>query len=259
MKYTKLTTALMAGVLLITSCHKDDDKEPPSVQATIVEGTGDLTTALAEFRALLGEPLNTTPNQTTGRREVNWDGVPPAFTNNNTFPFDFFNSTDGAAPNGRKRGLILDNSTGVFRIDSTDFTDIDPSYTASFDAFSPKRLFISVGTNITEAIFKVPGTATSATVKGFGVVFSDVDYSYSTTLEFFEGSKSLGVYKAPEINGKTSDFSFLGVYFPNNKITRVKITSGNGVLASGVKDVSDGGSKDLVVMDDFLYSEPVAQ
>ena len=51
-------------------------------------------------------------------------------------------------------------------------------------------------------------------------------------------------------------FSFVGVGFPDENITRVKITSGNAVLGSGVKDISNGGNYDLVVMDDFLYDEP---
>jgi hypothetical protein len=48
------------------------------------------------------------------------------------------------------------------------------------------------------------------------------------------------------------------VFFPDEKVTRVRITAGNGALATGVKDVTDGGSKDLVVYDDFFYNEPLA-
>ena len=82
---------------------------------------------------------------------------------------------------------------------------------------------------------------------------SDVDQANTAGVEFFNGTKSLGIYTAtPAAQG----FSLVGVSFPQEKITRVKITSGNGLLAAGVKDISDGGNKDLVVMDDFLYDEP---
>lgn len=260
MKCMKISLIVLTTALF-TSCNKDehDNPYPPAgVEATVVKGSGDITNVLEDFRRLLGDPLNVAPEKSTGRREVNWDAVPATFTNNNNFPFDFFNSTDAAAPNGRKRGLILANSNNTFRVDSTDFSEIDPSYATQFDAFSPKRTFISVGTNVTDATFKLPGTNTDAFTKGFGVVFADVDYEDYSYIEYFQGTKSLGSFKVPPSTNQ-SNFSFLGVYFPNNKVTRVKITSGNGSLAKDIKDVSNEGLKDLVVMDDFLYSEPKAQ
>lgn len=42
-------------------------------------------------------------------------------------------------------------------------------------------------------------------------------------------------------------------------IARVRISSGNGALGAQAQDVTNGGASDLVVMDDFIYSEPVPQ
>ena len=259
----KLSLAAIAVAIMMSSCDKSNDYNepkppaPPAPQSTVVSASGDLTNALTQFRTLLGDVLNTTPNQTSGRREINWDGVPANFTNADNFPFDFFNSTDAAAAAGRKRGLVYNNTGTSFRVDSTDFSELEASYAAQFDPFSGKRTFAYMANNVSIISFKIPGTNTDAFVKGFGLVFSDIDDANSTTLEFFNGSTSLGVFKAP-VKGAANSFSFLGVHFPNEKITSVKITAGNGILGAGLKDISDGGSKDLVVMDDFFYNEPVS-
>jgi hypothetical protein len=50
-----------------------------------------------------------------------------------------------------------------------------------------------------------------------------------------------------------SPLSFLGVVFQDTVVTCVRIVSGRAPLGAGVKDLSDGGRDDLVVMDDFLY------
>lgn len=256
-------TVIAAAVTALISCSKDNNYSNgggvpgPTINKVIVTAAGDsaaIVAKLNEFRTLAGDPLNSVPGVTAGRREVNWDGVPAGFTNNNTYPFDFFGVSDPTLGNGRKRGLIL-NTSFSFRLDSTDFSEIDPSYAGQFEAFSKKKLFASIGSNVTEITFKVAGTETTAFVKGFGVVFSDVDVADLTTVEYFNGNKSLGVFKAtPAPQG----FSFVGVGFPDEKVTRVKITSGNGLLGAGIKDISNGGAKDLVVMDDFIYSEPQA-
>jgi hypothetical protein len=251
----------VASAVLFTACDKNNNDynppTPPVVNAQVFQVASDsngIVNKLNEFRNTLGATLNAAPGAVGGRREVNWDGVPANLTNVNAFPFDFFGSADPNLANGRKRGLIMTNTGTSFRVDTTDFSEIDASYTDQFNRFSPKRLFAYIGNNVTECTFKVPGTATDASIKGFGVVFNDVDDANSTSIEFFNGSKSLGIYKAPV--SASGQFSLLGVYFPDEKVTRVKITAGNGLLANGTKDISSGGTKDLVVMDDFLYDEP---
>lgn len=260
-KLIQKLAGITIAAILFAGCSKDDDDYngpiPPAINKVVFSAAGDsagIVPKLDEFRALAGGPVNNAPGATNGRREVNWDGVPVNFTNANNFPFDFFGGSDAALGNGRKRGLILTNTGTSFRVDSTDFVEIDPSYAAQFEAFSRKKLFTYMGNTVTEVTFNVAGTTTPAFVKSFAVIFSDVDIANLTTVEYFNGNKSLGVFKAqPAAQG----FTLLGVNFPDEKITRVKIISGNGLLAPGVKDISDnGGTKDLVVMDDFFYDEP---
>jgi hypothetical protein len=258
----QLAAVLLTSAAVFVSCDKDDDdyenpSHNPTVNAQVFKSTGDSTgisARLIEFRNTLGATLNNAPGATGGRREVNWDGVPANLTNANNFPFDFFGSAIATDANGRKRGLIMAPTGTNFRVDSTDFSEVDASYADQFNRFSPKRLFVFMGSPVMECTFKVPGTATDAFVKGFGVIFNDVDDANSSSIEFFNGSKSLGVYKASQ--SPSGQFSFLGVFFPDERVTKVKIISGNGLLAAGTKDVSSGGTKDLVVMDDFLYDEP---
>ena len=261
--FKKATVIIMAATAILASCKKDYSNDGPGkpgthIKSAVVLAAGDsagIVPKLNALRLLLGDPLNVAPGVTGGRREVNWDAVPPALTNSNNFPFDFFGSFDPALPNGRKRGLILGNAGTTLRVDSTDFANIDASYATQFESFSKIRLFSSAGTNVTEVTFKVPGTNTDGFVKGFGVIFSDVDVAHATSVEYYNGYKSLGVFKA---TAAPQGFSLLGVSFPYEKVTRVKITSGNGTLGAGVKDVSDGGTYDLVTMDDFFYDEPKA-
>lgn len=228
-------------------------------EAIIFKAKGNIDSVLKEFRDLLGT-LNIAPGIPAtqgGRREINWDGVPPMFTNNNSFPADFFAATDPALPNGRKRGLLYSTPGSGFSVSDNDFSFVDATYDNQFNDFSPARTFIAAGSNITDNFFKVPGTNINASVQGFGVVFSDVNNASSTSMEFYDGDRLLGTFKVPNIgNNNPGGFSFLGVFFPNEKVTRVRIFSGSAALSPGQNDLSNGGGKDLVVMDDFIYSEP---
>jgi hypothetical protein len=136
----------------------------------------------------------------------------------------------------------------------TDFGNIDPSYTTTFDPFSPQRLFTALGSNIVDVNFFLPGTTTPAMTRGFGAVFSDVDRAGTTSIQLFGlGNVSLGSFFVAALQGNET-FSFLGVSFADAIVTRVRITNGNAALAPGVVD----GNVDLVVMDDFIYGEPLA-
>ena len=243
-----------------TLSKKENFGKDTKTEAIVFKASGDslaILPALDEFRDTLGIIVNIHPGATGGHREINWDGGPAELTNNDLFPGDFFAATNPALPDGRKRGLINTTPGTGFSISDNRFLFINPTYPDQFKVFSPKKLFTSIGSNITDNFFKVPGTNIDASVQGFGVVFSDVNNASSTSMEFYSGDRLLGSFKVPNVgNNDPGGFSFLGVYFPNEKITRVRIFSGSAALSATQNDISNGGGEDLVVMDDFIYSEP---
>jgi len=187
----KLLFALIV-VIAISGCDKDND---PSKEPVVVNGAGDITSKMNDFRALLGATLNTTTGQTSGRREINWDAVPDMFATQK-IPSDFFNPTGPGATVSLQRGFVYDVPTDA-RISSNNFADLDASNANEFSAFSGNKTFSAVSSNMWDVMFEVAGETTAAKVHGFGAVFSDVDDASSTTMEFFNGTTSLGVYKVP--------------------------------------------------------------
>jgi hypothetical protein len=242
--------ALVISIVLLSACSKNND----DTGITVVKGNGDINSKLNQFRDLLGAQLNTTPGVIGGHREINWDGVPADMVNK-ALPGDFFNPTDNGALAGRQRGLTYASVGGEFRVSNTNFAEVNAGAANQFSSFSGDKSFANISSSLWDAEFQVAGQAVPATVKGFGAVFADVDLDNTTSLEFFSNDRSLGKFFVPA-KSAGSNFSFLGVYFKNEKVTRVRVGH-DGRLNEGLNDISNGGTRDLIVMDDFLYDEPV--
>ena len=148
--------------------------------------------------------------------------------------------------------------TGL-RVDSTAFASANAGLADQFKFFSPKKLFMAVGSNEVEVGFELAGTTTSGLVNGFGVVFSDVDRAGSTRVDYFDANGvRIASLEAPARIG-AHQFSFVGAVFASPVVAKVQIVSGDAPLTPTIVDVSAGGTVDLVVMDDFLYGEPQPQ
>lgn len=222
---------------------------------TVISATGDVEPSLTAFRELLGEPNNggTPGSQPSGRREINWDGVPDGQAAPNFLPPDFFN--DSAEP--RARGVFLDTPGDGVQVsadgDNPDgaavrFGNINPAYANGFETFSPERLFSPIGSNVVDLTFFVPGTDAPAVVTGFGAVYTDVDREGSS-FEFFDrNGESLGRFGVP---ANDNGLSFLGIAFPTPVVARVQIVYGTTALGP-----EESTEVDVAVMDDFFYGEP---
>jgi hypothetical protein len=220
-----------------------------------------------QFRTDLGGANNGVGGSfTSGRREVNWDGVPDNFSEPNNIPIDFFNVN---SPRGLMFNAIEDETGAAlnqFAVSATTasgvgvrFSNINANYAAIFQTFSAQRLFIARNTHIMEVTFLVPGTNIPATVGGFGLVFADVDSSTGGNRSLIrlygpDGRQLPGAASAPVAD---NGLSFVGVsYNSGERVARVVIEFGNKGLGAAVNDGVDGA--DVVAMDDFIYGEPRA-
>jgi PEP-CTERM motif len=233
--FTFLLTEVRADTIAIV-VRSASGPNPASIQTTV-----------EQFRGDLGNPNNgNAPGPLPdGRREINWDGGGSATTPAGT-PFAGFQVTRGALFTTPGTGFVQAPPSGL----ATTFGN--NTYQTIFQTFSPLRLFAVMGSNVLDVTFTVPGfPGVPALTSGFGAVFTDVDLTNTTSLEFFDiNNLSLGIFFAPTAN---NGLSFLGASFGEPIVSRVRITLGNAPLGP-----NDGNGVDVVAMDDFIYGEPQA-
>lgn len=238
----------------------------PVVRQGSGANTAALQTIVDQFRADLGGGNNGVGGSfRTGRREINWDGVPDSFSEPNDLPIDFFNVNS-------PRGLIfnaIEDETGAalnrFAVSANvasgvpvRFGNLNANYPSIFTTFSAQRLFTMRNAHMMEVTFVIPGTEIPATVNGFGVVFCDVDSATGgnrTLIRVYGVSgRQLSAASAPVLD---NGLSFVGISFnAGERIARVVIESGNAPLSATNDDGING--VDVAAMDDFIYGEPRA-
>ena len=248
-----LSLAGLATLAMLPAAAEASASNQPAVNVQQAAGTSAaaIQSAVDAYRADLGALNPNVPGSFgSGRREINWDGVPDAFSSPNPFPADFFNVTSprGAVFSTQGSGFEVSGKAPVAPIE---FDNINPTYSSLFTTFSAPRLFTAVDSKFVDVRFFVPGSSTPATSSGFGSVFTDVDRDRRTQITYFdERNRPLGTFDVPAVSGSET-LSFLGVRFLDDRVARVSIRSGNRALGP-----NENPGRDLVVMDDFIYGEP---
>lgn len=239
--------------------------QPPVVRTDAAPGPGDdaatdIQATVDQFRLDVGGPNNGDTFGSTGfgRREIDWDDVSAGWASPVALPANYYNQS-------RPRGVVLSGAAATtFQVSATgggmsEFENFNADYPTAFATFSDGRLFSPIGDDQVVVAFFVPATNTPATVSGFGAVFVDVDFAGTTQIEYFDADGVLLLREdVPPASGDEG-MSFLGVTFADPVVRWVRITCGTSTMfASGtLQDVSQGGAGDLVVLDDFIYGEPM--
>ena len=245
--------AIVAGLTILSACGSDGTEPGVSVPTPAVfTATGDVAAQVEAFRHALGDPQNggIAGEQAAGRREITWDGAGAnPFNNRNDFPANFFNTNV-------KSGAVFTTPGTGFRNDSLKFSEVNAEYANEFRAFSPTKVFAPVGSNVMDVLFEVAGQPTPALVTGFGVVLSDVDSAARTTIELFDVRGQRVALIASPVRSDANGLTFVGAVFDQAIVARARLTLGTGALGANAKDVTGGGTADLVVADNFIYGEP---
>lgn len=253
---TAFTTVLMA---------------PGASAGTLVfKGVGaNASTAFNDFKAAIGGQNNGAQGpQGSGFRTINWDGVRLDGTDANPNTKVIVPGTTVAIPENRFRaqGALY---AEPYAVSGNGFVSVNPDVAGQFSAFSPKNTFVMFDEELgkfddrfIEQSFTLPGTDTRAATRGFGAIFQDVELANTSSIEYFNGSKSLGKYYV-DPSAKSDDTQFLGVLFDESIVTDVTLTVGtNAIFSFDGKSIKSFGAEnlgkgiDLAVTDDFVFAEP---
>ena len=250
-----------AGAAESVVARHDGSKKP--IKATVFQAAGpnaaSIQSTVDQFRVALGRVNNgNVPGPlSTGRREINWDGGGSTATSLGPTPFDVFLNTRGSRSITPGTGFVQAPPTGLAD------TFGNPTYADIFQPFSPPRLFSPIGSNRTETLFFVPGTAggTPAATRGFGLILADVDLPNGTDhqkpsskVEYFDVDGRLLFSSFAPASPGDRGLTFFGIVLDDARIARVLITAGNSEPGP-----NDTRRTDIVMMDDFIYGEPQAE
>lgn len=139
---------------------------PVVLNAQVVTQTAGNAAAIAAgvnaYRASLGGlNANVAGSFGSGRREINWDGVPDGLAAPNNLPANFFNANSprGVTFSTPGTGFQVSANAGNPSGAAVLFGNIDPTYGTSFSTFSPQRLFTALGSNVVMSTSSFPDPA----------------------------------------------------------------------------------------------------
>lgn len=257
MKHTLSIAGSACGLLLLLASG--------AAAQQVFSGAGNAaaTTARNDFRTAIGGVDNVGgAATTTGRREIGWDGVRVDGTDNNgNTTVIVANKITGIPVNRfQNRGVIFGAVTAVA---ADGFASANAGVAGQFPAFSPANTFAAINTNQIEVNMVIVSAATTAPVnaasRGFGVIFLDVEKANTSSIEYFNGSVSLGKYFVPV--GPSGEAEFLGVLFNAPVVTKAVITHGEGAIFSFNAGTVTAGQADSAIdqaaTDDFIIAEPI--
>lgn len=246
--------AALAGAIIHSAVH---------ASPIVFSGSGaDATTQFNAFRAAVG-----------GSR-IAWDGVRLDGTDANpaTSIIDLNNTVAIPVDRFRGAGAIY---AAPYAVSGDGFASVNPATAGQFPAFTPRNTFAMFDTTpgqfddrFIAQSFVLPGTATVAGTRGFGVIFADVELAGSSSIEYFgrnvQGERvSLGKFDVAV--GQSGEHQFLGVVFDEAIVADVLLTVGTNALFSfdgttltpfGPEALGRG--IDLAVTDDFVFATPQA-
>lgn len=266
----KKLSVILAGLILLsisTSAFAANvnrtaqGQAPASIQPTIDAFFNDITGTVDN---------GTGGSYKTGRREIDLGLIPDNFAEPNIFPGDFFKTTvpRGALMRSTCRSSLIAVSADVINPTGTPiaFQNIEPTYLNNFVTFNSQRMLAMKwstagwGTCSSFMItFSIPGTNIPATVKGFGVVYTDTDTGTNTQMRFFDvNGAQLGGNTTFGALSNSGGLSFVGIsYNAGERIAAVEIMSGGMPLAQGGID-GPGFTEDRVAIGAMFYAEPRA-
>jgi hypothetical protein len=227
-------------------------------------------TAVSNFETAIGGSKNTAAApQTGGFRQITWDGVKTDGTDSAAGP----NSTV-PIPAGSTHtvGIPLDRFQGqgvffgaVYAVSNDGYVDVNPSVSGLFPPFSSPNIFAMFNDNGIDFKFVVPSSpftpVVSATARGFGAVFLNVQHAGSTTIQYFDNNILLDTLTVPA-SPTAGQAVFAGELFANPIVTNVLLTLGDGVIfkfdgTTVTPGAANSSTNNLVAVDDWFFPEPV--